>query len=90
MVVLGGGAFSFERGTPVEGSLLHTRDSRILYTAFPTHHKRATMARDTSLRAISSAAFSLLQGDSLFINSQTRPLHANEGDETRRQGSNSP
>jgi len=24
----------------------------------------------------------------MFINSQTRPLHASEGDETRRQGSN--
>ena len=29
-------------------------------------------------------------GGSRFIHSQTRPLHASEGDETRRQGSNSP
>ena len=32
----------------------------------------------------------LHRGESRFINSQTRPLHASEGDETRRQGSNSP
>ena len=31
-----------------------------------------------------------LRGKSRFINSQTRPLHANEEGETRRQGFNSP
>ena len=29
-------------------------------------------------------------GESRFINSQTRPLHVSEGNEKRRQGSNSP
>ena len=31
-----------------------------------------------------------VRGGGWFINSQTRPLHASEGDETRRQGSDSP
>jgi len=32
----------------------------------------------------------LLGGNSMFINSQTRPLHASKEDETKRQGSSSP
>jgi len=41
-----------------------------------------------SLDAARRRALSPEEGNSWFINSQTRPLHASEEDETRRQGSN--
>ena len=44
----------------------------------------------TSSRTSPVTGFITCGGKGWFINSQTRPLHASEEDETRRQGSNSP
>jgi len=71
VVLVGGGAISYERSTPVKGTsdgappLPHVWSS---YTGMPPHSVQPT------------------GGKGLFINSQTRPLHANEGKQTRRKG----
>ena len=69
-------------------SLSHTRPLTMPSRRCASHARRSTHWSPACDRKINSP--NLPREGSRFINSQTQPLHPSEGDETRRQGSNSP